>query len=125
MKDFTYYAGADLSYPARPVKPRMPARGEETAAAFATYAQDLELYEDAMLAYRENTDNHRRMLRSRIDKCVYDLAVKYSISTEQAGLIWGRAWEDRHSEGFAAVIDEFEELFTLMEKYVKLSINTK
>jgi len=119
MKDVDYYAGRDIPVPARPVKPRHPARGEETADAFAQYAKDLRVYEEAMPAFMKNQTRYRATLNARLDECVEDLALENGISRAQADIVWHKAWEDGHSSGIQDVLYHFDELLDICEKFAK------
>ena len=116
--DFDYFSGADLYYPNKPTKPRFG--NSPTAAEARDYADDIEYYEKAMKEYKFDCDRRTRQINTRIFELKTRLRDEYDITEDQMHLIWGKAYEDGHSEGLCRVVGVFKELYEIASQFAAL-----
>ena len=116
--DLDYYGGRDLQYPKTPVKPRLDPKADSTTAM--TYAQALAVYESAMISYREQRDEYTRSINGRYYELKTRLRDDHDITDAQMHLLWGKAYEDGHSEGLHRVVALFEELYEIASQFAVL-----
>lgn len=109
LRDADYYAGRDLTYPARPHKPSLASRS--TPAGIRAYADVL--VRDVCAA----RDAWSIAMRGRSDELAADLAAEYGLTEKQTAVLFSKAWEDGHSAGIQEVIDNFDELVGIVLRF--------
>jgi hypothetical protein len=116
--DFDYYSGRDLHYPALPKRPKLSSVA--TSEEARKYANQLEVYETQMKESRQQRDEYTRSLNGRLFELKTRLRDDYDITEAQMHLLWGKAYEDGHSEGLRRVVDIFEELYEIASQFAAL-----
>ena len=116
--DFDYYSGSDLHYPSMPKRPKLSSVA--TSEEARKYANQLEVYETQMKESRQQRDDYTRNLNGRLFELKTRLRDDYDITEAQMHLLWGKAYEDGHSEGLRRVVDIFEELYEIASQFSAL-----
>jgi hypothetical protein len=114
-QEVQYYEGNGLVYPTRPTKPFIGDNSSPTS--IRKYADDLEEYTRAKVAYDAELKRYRMELDARSAELGADLADEYGISRAKADILFNKAWEDGRSEGIQEVIRIFDELYDVADKF--------
>lgn len=120
MKDFAYYGGEGLTFPARPRKPTTPKT--QSSENIRRYADELEVYEGLFEDYVALRKEYYKILNARDIEFRNDLHSEYCPELTDAvfNVIFNKAWEDGHSSGHYRVAELVEELadfaLEIMEK---------
>ncbi len=102
-----------LPYPSRPKKPSKALI--TTAADAREYADALEIYESAHEAWLKASDMYNAETQRLRKQFVQDIeAHNGTLGHPKAGLLFDKAWEYSHSEGYRAVAETYSELAELL-----------
>lgn len=116
--DFDYFSGRDLHCP---VKPKRPVLGPNPHPDDArAWADAMEAYEPKMAEYKLRYEEYTRSINGRYYELKTRLRDDHVITDAQMHLLWGKAYEDGHSEGLHRVVALFEELYDLATKFAAL-----
>ena len=104
---------------------------------FPIYHRDQIIDEDKSVKWNREEVSRRRaarkveeerlfVLRNELDSLyektlIKALAEEYEISTEEASIIWARAYADDHSFGLSSVYDRFDELADMYHELCKVT----
>jgi hypothetical protein len=117
--DYDYYSGRDLTYPKRPSRPSALPRNA-TAAEVRDYADQLEFYEAELESYKDVKAYYNETINRRTKELQTKLRDDYDITEAQLFVLWNKAWEDGHSEGFQRVVGIFDDLYDLASEFAAL-----
>lgn len=120
--DFDYYSGKDLIWPKKPTKPTLIGR-DPSPTELRAYADDLEVYQAKMVGYNEDISFYKQTLNTRQLELQTKLRDDYDITEAQMFILWRKAWEDGHSQGFRRVVEIFDELYELASEFAALEKN--
>lgn len=116
--DFDYFSGADLCYPSKPKKPTLGANPHPDDAR--KYADAMEAYDVKMAEHKLRYEEYTRNINGRFFELKTRLRDDYDITEAQMHLLWGKAYEDGHSEGLHRVVAIFDELYDLAAQFAAL-----
>lgn len=67
-----------------------------------------------MQVYREERNEYYQARRREFTE---DLRAEHDLNERQADLVFNRAWDECHSEGFRAVAEKYEDLVSFAKEY--------
>jgi hypothetical protein len=117
LKSIDYYSGNDVAPPWPIPIPPSKFLDKASPAALRKHADELEAFQLANKTYNQERSAHQQMLEQRKVELQYHLCCNSSLNIPQGVLLFRRAWEEKHSEGIEAVIDEFTDLVELINSY--------
>lgn len=120
--DFDYYSGSDIALPKKPTKPALIGR-DPTPTELRSYANDIEDYQAEMVDYNENLANYRQTKNNRRLELQWQLCDDYDITESQMLILWNKAYQDGHSEGYRRVVEIFDELYEIASEFAALEKN--
>jgi len=109
---------AKVEFPTKPTEPtvfRKTAKDltREEAQALPAMKDD---YDAAMKLYREGRHAHRRSEQEAIERFRNDMEEENQmIGHPKAEILWGKAWEEGHSNGLLNVLWYYEDLLELVK----------
>lgn len=115
LKETAYYEGRDLSYPARPAKPRL--MKPDDATAVRAYADELDAYNVATITANAARATYNDLMKGRSDELMADLATEYGLSPAKVSVLYSKAYSDYHSGGLGEVINAFDDLVDLVNEF--------
>jgi hypothetical protein len=108
-----------LPYPERPKKPSMMDLGRNpTPDDFRNHAALLEEYERKEEAYKDTRTKYAETTAALEKVYVDKLRLESLLSGPVFDLVYSKAYENAHSDGFFAVASEFEELESFVIKVI-------
>lgn len=110
-----YYSGEDLVRPATPKRPYLTKSA--TAVEVRLYADQLEVYESAMVGYDLAIAEWRKNKSVRFADLLVDLAASSGLSLAKTTVLYNKAYEDGHSGGLGEVINNFHDLVDLVTRF--------
>lgn len=116
--DLDYYRGTSLSVPKPPTKPKLHHKHSSFEAK--CYAEDLEQYEKEVSVYEDDLNHYRCQMVKRMNELQEELKLDYGLSESQAFVLWNEAYENGHSAGLQEVLYHYDNLYTFIQKYMKL-----
>lgn len=113
MKSIEYYSTGTMPYPTKPIRPRI---GSGASSADArVYAKEMDLYDAAMVVYREQKELYDKEQRSLYDEFRKDLYEEYGVTGHpKADKCFSIAWEEGHSSGYNDVAIYFSRIVELI-----------
>lgn len=106
-----------LKYPKRLSKPGMPSNN--TSASMREYADKLEQYEVDFAKYNEDVakyNEEQNVIYADFKEKLFNLYDGFS--KKQLDIIYGKAYEDSHSEGIYSVASTFNELVDFAKELI-------
>ena len=115
--EYSKYEMSEVSYPESPKKPYL--NKQHTSLEVKQYVKDLEIYEEAMIVYKEKQAKYyeeenkleKQFKKDALEECGLS---KHSNKDK----IFNYAWEQGHSNGYEEVFNVLSEIAELFEKEV-------
>jgi hypothetical protein len=87
------------------------------------YADELEVDQAKMVDYYEHVAFYIQTMTSRELELKTKLRDGYDITEAQMFILWNKAWQNGHSEGFRRVVEIFDDLYELASEFAALEKN--
>lgn len=104
-------------YPEIPQKPKLPTI-KSTPAEHRQYADDLEKYENQMVAYRKEKEKYQTKvneLNGELEKFIKEMSGLNTIPEQYRSKVWSLAWENGHACGYGDVYNHLLDLVDIFK----------
>jgi len=110
--DFDDYKNT-TAYPTKPKKPYL--HKDHSSCDVLKYFEKLKEYESVMVEYAKGINIYQKKIDELYQKFMQDMFNEFGVSDNpKRGLLFSKAWEQGHSEGYESVYDSFSDMVDLI-----------
>lgn len=115
--DFAKYE-VEVTCPKCPSKPVLNVSLKDvTAKDYEEMAKKMKVYEKEMEKYEVLQKVYQAQKNELMETFIYDLFVENGVEDKEKGdIIFAKAWDEGHSEGYCAVANKFEDLVDFVRR---------